>query len=162
MCPIEALEEDVTKGLSSTHWVLGRVSVDRSTRWAQLSAALSHTFTSHLQILCGESQMAREEMQRPPLGLSPASIASVLIGEETLSFSLYFYPSVVPSLLCLSFPSFASLSHHSQLPNTLRILTSVFFHSLLFFFYILSSFFHALPSLCTSFNLLRTWCHWAQ
>lgn len=81
MCPIEALEEDVAKGLPGTHWVLGRVSVDRSTHWAQLSAALSHTFTSHLQILCGESQMAREEMQRPPLGLSPASIASILIGD---------------------------------------------------------------------------------
>lgn len=93
MCPIEALEEDVVKGLPGTHWVLGRVSVDRSTHWAQLSAALSHTFTSHLQILCGESQMAREEMQRPPLGLSPASIASVLIGEETL------YP-----VLCISIP----------------------------------------------------------
>lgn len=155
MCPIEALEEDVAKGLPGTHWVLGRVSVDRSTHWAQLSAALSHTFTSHLQILCGESQMATEEMQRPPLGLSPASIASVLIGEETL------YP-----VLCISIPLLflhcfvflvLPLPHLSHLPNTLRILTSVFFHSLLFFFfylpYILSSSFHALPSLCTSFNL---------
>uniref|UniRef100_A0A3P8T093 Cortactin-binding protein 2 n=1 Tax=Amphiprion percula TaxID=161767 RepID=A0A3P8T093_AMPPE len=76
---------------------LRKVSVDRSMRWAQLSAALSHAFTSHLQILCGESLMVREEAQRPPLGLGPTSIASILIGEETLSFillSLCFYSSV--------------------------------------------------------------------
>lgn len=81
MCPIEALEEEVGKRLSNSHLVLGRVSVDRSTCWTQLSAALGHIFTSHLQILCGESQMAREEVQRPPLGLSSASIASILIGD---------------------------------------------------------------------------------
>lgn len=163
MCPIEALEEDVAKGLSGTHWVLGRVSVDCSTRWAQLSAALSHTFTSHLQILCGESQMAREEMQRPPLGLSPASIASVLIGEETLYpvlciaipllFLHCFVFLVLPLHLCLIFLTF--------LTHTILFSFTLYF---LFFYlpYILSSSFHALLSLCTSFNLPRTWCHLAQ
>uniref|UniRef100_A0A1A8D5H2 Cortactin-binding protein 2 n=4 Tax=Nothobranchius kadleci TaxID=1051664 RepID=A0A1A8D5H2_NOTKA len=81
MCPVEALEEEEAKGLSSSQMVLGRVTVDRSTRWAQLSAILSHIFLSHLQILCGESQTAREEGQCPPLGLSPSSISSFCIGD---------------------------------------------------------------------------------
>ncbi|XP_026167012.1 cortactin-binding protein 2 [Mastacembelus armatus] len=80
MCPVEALEEEV-RGGSISYIVLGRVSVDRSTRWAQLSAALSHAFTSHLYILCGDCQTAREEAQRPPLGLGPTSISSFLIGD---------------------------------------------------------------------------------
>lgn len=106
MCPIEALEEEVEKRLFNGHLVLGRVSVDRSMCWTQLSAALSHTFTSHLQILCGEPQMAREEVQRSPLGLSSASIASVLIGEDT-QLSGSFSVSVVPSFLHLSSSCFA-------------------------------------------------------
>ncbi|XP_010737461.3 cortactin-binding protein 2 [Larimichthys crocea] len=80
MCPVEALEDEA-KGVTSSQLVLGRVSVDRSMRWSQLSSTLSHTFTSYLQTLCGESQTAREEAQRPPLGLSPTSIASILIGD---------------------------------------------------------------------------------
>ncbi|XP_037836550.1 cortactin-binding protein 2 isoform X3 [Kryptolebias marmoratus] len=79
--PIEALEEEEVNGPSCSHTVLGRLTVDGSTRWAHLSAALSHLFSSHLQILCGESQAAREEAQRSLLGLSPASIASFLIGD---------------------------------------------------------------------------------
>ncbi|KAM7397191.1 hypothetical protein PAMP_020183 [Pampus punctatissimus] len=84
MCPVEALEEEV-KGVTSSQLVLGRVSVARSTRWSQLSAALGHALTSHLQILCGDPQTAREETQRPPLGLGPASIASILIGDTEWS-----------------------------------------------------------------------------
>ncbi|XP_055365853.1 cortactin-binding protein 2 isoform X2 [Betta splendens] len=80
MCPVEALEEEVKGGLGSL-WVLGRVSVDRSMRWAQLGAVLTQAFASHLQILCGHCQTGREEAHRPPLGLGPASIASVLIGD---------------------------------------------------------------------------------
>ncbi|XP_037624034.1 cortactin-binding protein 2 isoform X1 [Sebastes umbrosus] len=80
MCPVEALEEEA-KGVTSSQLVLGRVSVDRSTRWCQLGATLSHAFTSYLQTICGESQTTREEAQRPPLGLTPTSIASVLIGD---------------------------------------------------------------------------------
>ncbi|KAF1386419.1 hypothetical protein PFLUV_G00094630 [Perca fluviatilis] len=80
MCPVEALEEEA-KGVTSSQLVLGRVSVDRSMRWSQLGSALSHTFTSYLQTVCGESQTAREEAQRPPLGLNAASIASILIGD---------------------------------------------------------------------------------
>lgn len=83
MCPIEAPEEEATAG-SCSPLVLGRLSVDRSMRWAQLSAALAHTFASHLQIICGESQAGREEAQRSTLGLGPSSISSILIGEETL------------------------------------------------------------------------------
>ncbi|GLD69266.1 cortactin-binding protein 2 [Lates japonicus] len=79
MCPVEALEEEAKAGAGS-QLLLCRVSVDRSMRWAQLGSALSHAFTSHLQILYGDSQTAREEAQRPPLGLGPASIASILIG----------------------------------------------------------------------------------
>ncbi|XP_040894555.1 cortactin-binding protein 2 [Toxotes jaculatrix] len=80
MCPVEALEEEA-KGGTSSQLVLCRVSVDRSMRWAQLGSALSHAFTSHLHVLCGDSQTAREETQRPPLGLCPTSIASILIGD---------------------------------------------------------------------------------
>uniref|UniRef100_A0A8D0CXI7 Cortactin binding protein 2 n=1 Tax=Sander lucioperca TaxID=283035 RepID=A0A8D0CXI7_SANLU len=80
MCPVEALEEEA-KGVTSSQLVLGRVSVDRSMRWSQLGSTLSHTFTSYLQTVCGESQTAREEAQRPPLGLNAASIASILIGD---------------------------------------------------------------------------------
>ncbi|KAA8590380.1 hypothetical protein FQN60_014314 [Etheostoma spectabile] len=80
MCPVEALEEEA-KGVTSSQLVLGRVSVDRSMRWSQLGSTLSNTFASYLQTVCGESQTAREEAQRPPLGLSPASIASILIGD---------------------------------------------------------------------------------
>ncbi|XP_044048755.1 cortactin-binding protein 2 [Siniperca chuatsi] len=80
MCPVEALEEEA-KGVTSSQLVLGRVSVDRSTRWSQLCSTLSHAFTSYLQIVCGEPQTAREEAQRPPLGLAPASIASIRIGD---------------------------------------------------------------------------------
>ncbi|CAJ1056086.1 cortactin-binding protein 2 [Xyrichtys novacula] len=80
MCPVEALEEE-KKGVTSSQVVLGRVSVDRSMSWSQLGSALVHTFTSYLQILCGESHTAREEAQRPPLGLGPASITSFLIGD---------------------------------------------------------------------------------
>ncbi|XP_035521529.1 cortactin-binding protein 2 [Morone saxatilis] len=80
MCPVEALEEE-TKGVTSSQLVLGRVSVDRSMRWSQLSSALSHALTSYLQTLCGESQTTTEEAHRPPLGLGPASIASILIGD---------------------------------------------------------------------------------
>lgn len=87
MCLVEAPEEEA-KGVTSSQLVLGRVSVDRSMRWSQLSSTLSHTFTSYLQTVCGESQTAREEAQRSPLGLGPGSIASILIGEDTQVFLL--------------------------------------------------------------------------
>ncbi|XP_041795278.1 cortactin-binding protein 2 [Chelmon rostratus] len=80
MCPVEALEEEA-RGVTSSQSVLGRVSVDRSMRWSELSSTLSRTFTSYLQTLCGECPTSGEEVQRPPLGLSPASIASILIGD---------------------------------------------------------------------------------
>lgn len=82
--PVGAFEEK--KGPSCLHMVLGRTMVDRSTSWTQLSTALSHLFSSHLQILCGASPTAREEAQRSLLGLSSASIASFSIGEETALF----------------------------------------------------------------------------
>ncbi|XP_043981669.1 cortactin-binding protein 2 isoform X3 [Gambusia affinis] len=76
MCPMGAVEdEEEAKVHSSSQTALGRVTVDRSTRWAQLSAALSSMFISHLQILCGE------DTQRSLLGLSPTSISSILIGD---------------------------------------------------------------------------------
>ncbi|XP_035011853.1 cortactin-binding protein 2 [Hippoglossus stenolepis] len=82
MCPVEALEEE-TKWGPGSQLVLCRVSVDRSMCWAQLGSALSHAFNLHLNILCGDSQTTREEaqVQRPPLGLGPTSIASILIGD---------------------------------------------------------------------------------
>ncbi|KAK9516224.1 hypothetical protein VZT92_024167 [Zoarces viviparus] len=80
MCPMEALEEEAN-GVTSSRSALGRVSVDRSTPWCQLSSALGLAFTSYLQTVCGESPPAGTEAQRPPLGLSPASIASILIGD---------------------------------------------------------------------------------
>lgn len=85
MCPMVALEEEeAVKGVPSSKMVLGRVTVDQAMDWAQLSAALTHAFTSHLQILSGEPQTAREERHRPPLGLDIASIASILIGEQII------------------------------------------------------------------------------
>ncbi|XP_061576915.1 cortactin-binding protein 2 [Cololabis saira] len=81
MCPMVALEEEEAKGFSSSQIALGRVTVDRAMDWTQLSAAVSQVFTSHLQILVGESQTAREEVHRPVLGLGVASIASILIGD---------------------------------------------------------------------------------
>lgn len=91
MCPVEALEEEAARAGTSSQFALGRVSVDRSVRWAQLGSTLTHAFTSHLQILCGDCQTGREEVQRPPLGLGPTSIASFLIGEETSFYLLCIF-----------------------------------------------------------------------
>lgn len=102
MCPVEALEDEA-KGGTSSQLVLGRVSVDRSMCWAQLVSVLTHAFTSHLQILCGDCQTAREEVQRPPLGLGPASIAFILIGEETRIYLSLSYSSVSCFSLLLPF-----------------------------------------------------------
>lgn len=82
MCPVEALEEEAKWGTSS-QLVLCRVSVDRSMPWSQLGSVLSQSFTSHLHILCGDSPQGREEVQRPPLGLGPSSISSILIGKAS-------------------------------------------------------------------------------
>ncbi|XP_034031623.1 cortactin-binding protein 2 [Thalassophryne amazonica] len=79
MCPVEAMEERATGG-EGGQLILGRISVDHSTGWAQLADALGHTLTSYLQFLCGESQQTTEDAQHLPLGLGPASIASILIG----------------------------------------------------------------------------------
>lgn len=79
---MEPEEEEAAKDIAGSHLVLGRVSVDRSTRWSQLSSTLGHAFTSYLQTLCGEPATAREEAHRSPLGLGPWSISSILIGEE--------------------------------------------------------------------------------
>lgn len=91
MCPVEALEDEA-KGVTSSQLVLGRVSVDRTMCWSQLSSTLSLIFTSYLQTVCGDSQTTREEAQRPLLGLSPASIASILIGERTAVFFISLPP----------------------------------------------------------------------
>ncbi|KAM9808246.1 cortactin-binding protein 2 [Neosynchiropus ocellatus] len=77
LCPVEEFVEDEEEGV--TQLVLGTVTVDRSTRWSQLSSALGHAFTSHLQTVCGD--LKSEPGRRPPLGLGPASIASVVIGD---------------------------------------------------------------------------------
>ncbi|XP_028304759.1 cortactin-binding protein 2 isoform X2 [Gouania willdenowi] len=86
MCPVDSLEEEANKGFSGNSLVLGRVSVHRAMQWTELSAAIGHVFTSYLGILCGGSQLVREEkpqqqQQRPPLGLSPNSITSICIGD---------------------------------------------------------------------------------
>uniref|UniRef100_A0A096M0D9 Cortactin-binding protein 2 n=1 Tax=Poecilia formosa TaxID=48698 RepID=A0A096M0D9_POEFO len=76
MCPMGPIEDkEEAKVHFSSQTALGRVTVNRGTRWAQLSAALSSMFISHLQILCGE------DAQRSLLGLTPASISSILIGD---------------------------------------------------------------------------------
>ncbi|XP_077423671.1 cortactin-binding protein 2 [Vanacampus margaritifer] len=67
-------EDDDEKQACELQSVLCRLSVERSMRWSQLSAAIGQAFTTHLHILCGE------DAQRPPLGLTPASISSILIG----------------------------------------------------------------------------------
>lgn len=79
MCSLEAQEE------SSSHVVVGRVSVHRGMCWDELSAALSRIFTSYLQVVCGESQTGQLE-QNPPLGLGFSSFASVLVGEIKTEF----------------------------------------------------------------------------
>ncbi|XP_061534047.1 cortactin-binding protein 2 isoform X1 [Phycodurus eques] len=67
-------DDDDEKQVDNHQSVLCRVSVDRSMCWSHLSAAISHAFTAHLHMLCGE------DAQRPPLGLTHASISFVLIG----------------------------------------------------------------------------------
>ncbi|KAM9816176.1 cortactin-binding protein 2 isoform X1 [Syngnathus typhle] len=66
---------DVEERAGELQSVLCRLSVERSMRWSQLSASIGNAFITHLHMLCGE------DAQRPPLGLTPASITSVLIGE---------------------------------------------------------------------------------
>lgn len=70
-------------GTAGDQLVLGRVSVDRAMRWAQLTSALNQIFTSYLQTVCGEAPAPGGETARLPLGLGPGSISSVLIGEDT-------------------------------------------------------------------------------
>lgn len=71
-------------GTAGNQLVLGRVSVDRAMRWAQLTSALNQIFTSYLQTVCGEAPAAGGgETARLPLGLGPGSISSILIGEDT-------------------------------------------------------------------------------
>ncbi|XP_077373386.1 cortactin-binding protein 2 [Festucalex cinctus] len=67
-------DDDVEKRAGELQSVLCRLSVERSMRWSELSAAIGQAFASHLHILCGE------DAQRPPLGLTAASISSILIG----------------------------------------------------------------------------------
>lgn len=70
-------------GSAGNQLVLGRVSVDRAMRWAQLTSALNQIFTSYLRTVCGEAPAAGGETARLPLGLGPGSISSILIGEDT-------------------------------------------------------------------------------
>ena len=95
MCLVEAPEEEA-KGVAIGQSVLGRVQVDRSMRWSQLSSTLSNTFTSYLQTLCGESPLAREEGNQALLGLGPGSMASILIGEDRRCFYLTCKASILP------------------------------------------------------------------
>ncbi|KAM4618923.1 cortactin-binding protein 2 isoform 2-T2 [Polymixia lowei] len=82
LCPVEALKEEEEGGGGAGNLVvLGRVCVERTTRWAALGHALGHALTSHLQLLCRDPQQTREEAQHPLLGLSSTSMASVLIGD---------------------------------------------------------------------------------
>ncbi|XP_045076628.1 cortactin-binding protein 2-like [Coregonus clupeaformis] len=85
MCPVEVLKDGVCVS------VLGGVCIHRATRWAELNHALGQALTSHLQLLCGDTnththqhtnQPTRDDtLQHTHLGLTPASIASVLIGD---------------------------------------------------------------------------------
>lgn len=75
-------------GTAVNRLVLGRVLVDRSTRWAQLTTALNQIFTSYLQTVCGDASAVRGEVTRLPLGLSPGSISTVLIGEDAFTAQL--------------------------------------------------------------------------
>lgn len=70
-------------GTAANQLVLGRVLVDRSMRWAQLTTALNQIFTSYLQTVCGDASALSGEMTRLPLGLGPGSISTILIGEDT-------------------------------------------------------------------------------
>ncbi|XP_029697563.1 cortactin-binding protein 2 [Takifugu rubripes] len=74
-CPEES------SGTAGNQLVLGRVSVDRTMRWAQLTSALNQIFTSYLQTVCGEAPSVGGERTRSPLGLGPGSISSLLIGD---------------------------------------------------------------------------------
>ncbi|CAB1313481.1 unnamed protein product [Coregonus sp. 'balchen'] len=87
MCPVEVLKDGVCVS------VLGGVCIHRATRWAELNHALGQALTSHLQLLCGNTnthththqhtnQPTRDDtLQHTHLGLTPASMASVLIGD---------------------------------------------------------------------------------
>uniref|UniRef100_A0A4W5RHQ9 Uncharacterized protein n=1 Tax=Hucho hucho TaxID=62062 RepID=A0A4W5RHQ9_9TELE len=85
MCPVEVLKDGVCVS------VLGGVCIHRATRWAELNYALGQALTSHLQLLCGDTnththqhtnQPTRDDThQHTHLGLTPASMASILIGD---------------------------------------------------------------------------------
>ncbi|XP_055795520.1 cortactin-binding protein 2 isoform X2 [Salvelinus fontinalis] len=83
MCPLEVLKDGVCVS------VLGGVCIHRATRWAELNYALAQALTSHLQLLCGDTnthqhtnQPTRDDThQHTHLGLTPASMASILIGD---------------------------------------------------------------------------------
>ncbi|XP_019895835.2 cortactin-binding protein 2 isoform X2 [Esox lucius] len=85
VCPVEELEADVSVS------VLGFVCVQRATCWAELNHALGRALISHIQLLCGDTNThTNQRANQPPrddtnphahLGLTPASIASVLIGD---------------------------------------------------------------------------------
>ncbi|XP_057693397.1 cortactin-binding protein 2 isoform X2 [Corythoichthys intestinalis] len=72
--PMCAVDWDDNENRAEFQSVLCRISVDRSMTWPQLSVTISHAFTAHLHLLCGE------DAQHPPLGLTTDSIASIMIG----------------------------------------------------------------------------------
>nr|XP_057930598.1 cortactin-binding protein 2 isoform X2 [Doryrhamphus excisus] len=72
--PLCHMKDADEKRVNDIHLALGRISVDRSMHWSQLNTAIGHAFTAHLHMVCGE------DAQQAPLGLSPTSIASILIG----------------------------------------------------------------------------------
>ncbi|KAJ8002742.1 hypothetical protein DPEC_G00162100 [Dallia pectoralis] len=85
VCPVEELDAGVCVS------VLGCVCVQRATRWTELNHALGRALTSHLQLLCDTdaaytdrrvNQPCRDDSnQHTHLGLTTASISSVLIGD---------------------------------------------------------------------------------
>lgn len=85
MCPVEVLKDGVCVS------VLGGVCIHRATRWAELNYALGQALTSHLQLLCGDTNTHTHQHTNQPtrndthqhthLGLTPASMSSILIGD---------------------------------------------------------------------------------
>nr|AAR16331.1 cortactin-binding protein 2 [Tetraodon nigroviridis] len=82
--PGRSLRLEEPSGTAANQLVLGRVLVDRSMRWAQLSTALNQVFASYLQTVCADASAVRGETTRLPLGLGPGSISTILIGDTEL------------------------------------------------------------------------------
>lgn len=73
LCPVDLLEDGCT---------IGRVTIQRHTRWEELARSVSDLLTNHLQLVCGSWELQEGLGRVDTLGLSGDSVASVVIGKH--------------------------------------------------------------------------------